>query len=285
MLNALIVDDEALARDRLRSLLNAVAADRLRIAGEAGDGVEALGLLEEQAVDVLFLDIQMPELSGFDVLERLAPAERPAVVFTTAYDRYALRAFEANAVDYLLKPITKDRLSEAVDRAERMRSSAEGQRLSAERLEKLARWIETQEARPVDRSGDSAGAAAEKKEADYPAQLSVEHHDRIHVVSVPRIVCVEINDGITRLYEQKEGGPDERPGLRQHVVDYTLDHLESTLDPAAFMRVHRSALVQIRYIEEMIPWFSGRYKLVLRHGHEVIASRERSKTLRDRLSI
>lgn len=289
MLKALIVDDEALARDRLRSLLSTVADERLSVVGEASDGVEALGALEQHAVDVLFLDIQMPEMSGFDVLEHLTPAERPEVVFTTAYDTYALRAFEANAVDYLLKPISKDRLAEAVARAERMRESDQMQQLSAQRLDKLVQWIDAQARAaggdPAPDPPPAAGATASGEKTGYPAQISVEHHDRIHIVPVSRIVCVEINDGITRLYELKEGDPDERPGLRQHVIDYTLDHLESTLDPSEFMRVHRSALVQLRYIEEMIPWFSGRYKLVLRHGHEVIASRERSKTLRDRLSI
>lgn len=273
MLNALIVDDEVLARQRLRALLKpTIEEGRLTVAAEAADGVKALDVLGEEAIDVLFLDIQMPELSGFDVLENLAPEQRPEVIFTTAYDTYALRAFEQNAVDYLLKPISKDRLAEAVARAERRHAAPDLRRASIERLEEMLRWIETQ--------GDDR-----KEKPSYPKQISVEHHDRIRVVPVARIVCVEINEGITRLYELDADEAGGRANLRQHVVDYTLEHLEASLDPDAFMRVHRSALVQLRHVEELIPWFSGRYKLVLAQGHEVIASRERSKTLRERLSL
>ena len=274
MLNALIVDDEALARQRLRTLLKPVVEEgRLTVVAEASDGVEALSVLGEEAVDVLFLDIQMPELSGFDVLDDLAPEERPEVIFTTAYDTYALRAFEKNAVDYLLKPISKDRLAEAVARAERRHAAPDLHHAASERLEKMLRWIDAQ-------------GGGKQEATDYPKQISVEQHDRIRVVPVDRIVCVEINEGITRLYELEAADEaDGRTGLRQHVVDYTLDHLEASLDPDAFMRVHRSTLVQLRYVEELIPWFSGRYKLVLAQGHEVIASRERSKSLKDRLSL
>jgi two-component system LytT family response regulator len=278
MLRVLLVDDEAPARKRLRQLLLPLIDEgRLVLIGEAEDGPEALETLAAHPVDLLFLDIHMPEMDGFDVLERIPPDRPPVVVFTTAYDDYALRAFEANAVDYLLKPISKERLDDAVARAERLRRTPETRRDNNERLAKLLDWVEDQ-------------AAAERprppaKPQHFLEQLSIPYRDRILIVSVDRLVSAEINESITRLFvlAEDDGGP--RPRLRQHVVNYTLEQLEGSLDPEAFMRVHRSAIVRLHSIREMIPWFSGRYKLILEGDHEVIASRERSRTLKERLML
>ncbi len=270
MLHALIVDDEAPARRRLARLLKPLeTAGRLHVVGEAADGPEALAALDRQAVDLLFLDIQMPEMDGFAVLERLDPARRPHVVFTTAYDQYALRAFEANAVDYLLKPIARERLEEAVGRVER-RQGAPGVR--DERIDRLLAWLDTRAETPP--------------AAEAPLrQLSIPYRDRILLVPVEDIVAIEIHEGITRVYVLDEPSGAGRPRLRQHVVGYTLDQLEAHLHPDAFIRVHRSAIVQYSHIRELIPWFSGRYKLLLTGGHEVIASRERSRALKERLML
>lgn len=276
MLRALIVDDEAPARRRLRKLLSDLAAaGRLEIVGEASDGVDTLEQLQENGVDLLFLDIQMPEMNGFDVLERLSPEERPAVIFTTAYDAYAVRAFEANAVDYLLKPISRERLKEAVGRAERFRRSPEGRQISDARLAKLLDWMDAQA---------EAKEAPTRREGEFLRQISVPHRDRILIFPVSQLISAEINEGITRMYTLEEA-PGGKERLRQHIVSYTLDQLESHLDPDRFMRVHRSALISLDHIQEMIPWFSGRYKLILTGDHEVIASRERSKLLKDRLML
>ena len=280
MLRTLLVDDEAPARQRLRRLLQPFeAGGRLRIVGEAADGVEALDLLDDEPVDLLFLDVRMPELGGFDVLDRLRPEHRPAVVFTTAYDEYALRAFEANAVDYLLKPVEEARLAESVARAERYASGGAPVRDRDDaRLADLLEYLDRHDlgaVRPAPRT----------PEPDQPflSQLSVPGKDRLLVLPVSDLVSAEVHDGITRLYVLNGG--ERGPGVARHIVSYTLDALEQRLDPAAFMRVHRSALVQVRHIREMIAWFSGRYKLVLAGDHEVIASRARSKDLRDRLSL
>ncbi len=276
MLQVLIVDDEAPARRRLRRLLKPMEeAGRLRIAGEASDGVEALERLKETPVDLLFLDIQMPEMNGFDVVERLDPERRPVVVFTTAYDEYALRAFDANAVDYLLKPISRERLEEAVARAERAAVRPEARQAGDERIERLLDWMETQASArpPVEPSGE------------YIHQLSIPYRDRILIVPVERLVSAEISEGIARVYVLDEPAGVGKPRLRQHIVSYTLDQLEAHLDPNRFVRVHRSALVQYGHIRELIPWFSGRYKLLLTGDHEVIASRERSKMLKERLMM
>ena len=279
MLNVLIVDDEAPARKRLRTLLKPhVKSERIEIVGEAEDGPRALEHLAETAVDLLFLDIHMPELDGFAVLERIPPDRHPVVVFTTAYDEYALRAFEANAIDYLLKPITKDRLAEAIARAERR--TPETRQVSEDRLAQLLDWVEAraaEERTPAEKVAETP--------AEHLEQISIPFRDRILIVPVERLITAEISEGITRLFVLEDHHEAPRPRLRQHVVSYTLDQLEASLNPAVFMRVHRSAIVQLSAIREMIPWFSGRYKLILTGDHEVIASRERSRTLKDRLLL
>lgn len=274
MARILIVDDEAPARKRMQKLLsNEAVADLVTDVDTAEDGVVALKKLEAGSFDVLLLDIQMPGMDGFDVLERIDPDQRPVVIFTTAFDEYAIRAFDANAVDYLLKPVPADRLKEALQRAHKVMAQTGRQ---DERLGKLLEWMDSQ--------------AMEKAEnpptdGDWLEQLSIPYRDRILIIPIPDVVSIEISEGITRVYilEEEPGAPRLR--LRQHIVNYTLDQLGSMLNPDDFMRVHRSAIVQFSHIKELIPWFSGRYKLSLTGGHEVIASRERSKAVKERLKI
>ena len=277
MIHVLIVDDEAPARKRLRKLLEELEAEDISVVGEAEDGVDALDQLQDGGIDLVFLDIRMPELDGFDVLERLDPEDRPVVVFTTAYDAYAVRAFEANAVDYLLKPIGKERLVEAIHRAQRLLRTPETRQINDERLGKLLDWIDAREEQQ--REQDNL------EERTFLDQISVPYRDRILLVPTEDLVTAEINEGITRLFVRTDDERGPTPNLRQHVVSYTLDQLESNLDPNAFMRVHRSSIVHLKHIKEMIPWFSGRYKLIMTGDHEVIASRERSKKLKSRLML
>lgn len=273
MLRTLIVDDEAPARSRLARMLQPFAeAGRVEIAGEAADGVEALEMLGNEPVDLLLLDIQMPGLSGFDVLDRLGPEHRPAVVFTTAHDEFALQAFEASAVDYLLKPIREDRLAAAVERAEKLTAAA--RRDDDHRLADLLEYLDRQ----------AVSKTPPDEPADYLQQLSIPGADRLTIVPVEHLLSAEVEDGITRLYVLHDA-PGRPPQVGRHIVSHTLDALERRLDPSRFIRVHRSAIVQMQHIREMVQWFSGRYKLVLTGGHEVIASRSRSKELRDRLSL
>ena len=274
MIRVLIVDDESPARKRLQKLLSDPSiSEAVSVIGEASDGVEALEKIEAENIDLVFLDIQMPGLDGFEVLDRISPENRPVVVFTTAFDEYAIRAFEANAVDYLLKPIPLDRLREALDRAKKLISDNSSEE---ERLSQLLEWIDSKalsEAPPAE--------AVDK----YLEQLSIPYRDRILIIPIDQIVSVEISEGITRVYILEDDPTSQRPRLRQHIVNYTLDQLGGLLDPNSFMRVHRSAIVQFGHIKELIPWFSGRYKLALTGGHEVIASRERSKVVKERLMI
>ena len=274
MARILIVDDEAPARKRMQKLLSDDAmADLVTDVDAAEDGVQALEKLSDGAFDVLLLDIQMPGLDGFDVLERIEPDNRPVVIFTTAFDEYAIRAFDANAVDYLLKPVPSDRLKEALERAHKVMGQNEDQ---DERLGKLLEWMDSQA---------MEGAEAPASNDDWLEQLSIPYRDRILIIPIQDVVSIEIAEGITRVYILEDDTSAPRRRLRQHIVNYTLDQLGSMLSPEHFMRVHRSAIVQFGHIKELIPWFSGRYKLALTGGHEVIASRERSKAVKERLRI
>lgn len=264
-LRVLIVDDEAPARSRLHRLLEPlVEAGRLGPVDEAADGVEAVDTLSETDYDLTFLDVRMPELDGFGVIEQLPPGRRPDVVFTTAYDEYAIQAFDANATDYLLKPINAERLERAVTRVEARR--ADGDDTDA----RLADLLDTLD--DVVPSPSPDGPPVER--------FTVQGVDRLVVIEASEVIAAEVHDGITSLYVVSDGKTAQR-----HIVGFTLDALESRLDPDLFMRVHRNALVNLGAIKEMVPWFSGRYKLVLATGHEVTASRARSRELRGRLTL
>ncbi len=270
-LRVLIVDDEAPARSRLARLLGPLVDEgRVAAPDEAADGVEALGKLRETAYDLAFLDVRMPEMDGFDVLEKAPPGQRPDVVFTTAYDEYAVRAFEANATDYLLKPVNADRLAEAVRRAETRRQHGE------DTDERLAALLDTLDEQAED--GDAVAASGPVVD-----RFTVQGRDRLLVIEARDVLSAEVQDGIINLYVLPVGDP--HAAVQRHIVSFTLDALEGRLDPEVFMRVHRNALVNVSRVREMLSWFSGRYKIVLDGGHEVVASRARSRELRDRLSL
>ena len=261
-LRVLIVDDEAPARSRLRRLLDEVADDQALAINEAADGVEAAETLASEPYDLAFLDVRMPGLDGFSVIEAVPPGRRPDVVFTTAYDEYAIRAFDANATDYLLKPINAERLAVALDRVRERRAA------DTDTDERLADLL------------DTLDEVATPTPSDGPVErFTIQGHDRLIVVEAGDVVAAEVGDGITSLWVRADGK------LHRHLVGFTLDALEGRLDGAQFMRVHRNALVNLSSIREMIPWFSGRYKLKLEGGHEVTASRARSRELKDRLAL
>ena len=277
-MNIVIADDEAPARKRLKKLLTESSyGAELNIVAEAKDGVETLQACTDHSVDILFLDIQMPGYDGFEVLDRIGPEKRPIVIFTTAFDAYAIRAFDANAVDYLLKPIPSERLNEAIERAVKAASKPD----KNENLARLLDWMDTQ----AIRDAGSTAPDAKSGSKGYLEQLSIPFRDRILIIPIEKVVSIQINEVITRVHILEDDPTNLRPRIRQHIVNYTLDQLGALLNPDDFMRIHRSAIVQFKHIKELIPWFSGRYKLVLSGNHEVIASRERSKTLKDRLMI
>src|SRR5688572_19174929 len=216
LIRAFIVDDERLAVDRLRRML--MATGRVTIAGSAIDPEVALAQLRKEPVDVIFLDVQMPELSGFDLLARL-DTDTP-VIFTTAYDQYAIEAFAVNSVDYLLKPIDGARLDRALDKLQRF----------------------TGEARP-DVRALARQLAAHLTPGRKLERIASRVADRTIVLDVARVSHVVARDKLT--YASLGG--------REHAIDYTLTQLEQRLDPRRFVRVHRGAMANVAYVDEIYP--------------------------------
>ena len=253
-MRALVVDDEQLAREELCFQLGQM--DDVEIVGQAGNGVEALEAAERLHPDVVFLDIQMPGLGGFEVARRLLARQAPGhVVFVTAFDQHAIEAFEVNALDYLLKPVEPGRLEQAVERARR-RLEAAGP--LNEQLEKIVRLMGV---RP-DRQG----------------QIAVKVGERFLLVQAGDVIYASVNgDTITIVTGQLSGTSNYR----------TLDELQGRLDPDVFWRVHRSHLVNINKIKEIVPWFSRNYILRMKDGKgtEIPVSRSQTKRLRDYLKL
>ena len=245
-LTALIADDEALARRSLRALVAEVPW--LTVVGEAADGLEAVRLLDAEAPDLVFLDIQMPELTGLGVLERTT--HDPAVVFTTAYDAYAVTAFELGALDYLLKPFGRERFLAAVERAERLlRRPAE-----APAVRERARWAL------------SAGAP----DAAPLTRLFVQQRDRIVPVRVEHVTRFEAQDDYVAVHA----------GRAPMLLHLPLSELERRLDPERFFRVHRSHLVNLDHVRALLPYDATRLLVELADGARVVASRSGSRALR-----
>jgi len=243
-MRTLIVDDEAPARERLKRLLADV--EGVELVGEAADGLQAVGMIEGLGPDLVLLDIQMPGLDGFEVIEALE--DPPPIIFVTAYDEYAIRAFEVNALDYLLKPYTRVRLEQAVRRAEA--ALDEGEAFAA-RLEPLL---------------ESLAALGH-----CLTRLAVWDRDRIRVLDVDRVdwIGTEGEEVVAHV------GEDAYPVRRN------LAELAARLDPATFFRAHRSAIVNLDRVQEVIPWFKGSHKLQLTTGAEVDLSRRRARALRE----
>jgi two-component system response regulator LytT len=250
-LSALIVDDEQLARDELAFLLKSV--DDVNVVAQGKNGVEAVNLIKEHSPDVVFLDVQMPGLDGFAVIKKLMDKKvpLPQIVFATAYDQYAVKAFEVNAIDYLLKPFDKARVTQSVKRAKAKVSSAGA---PAERLETLIRSLE---AKP-----------------HQPAKILIKAAGRLFLVDQKDICFASIEDGvITVVTAQIEGQSNCR----------TLEELLSSLDPRLFWRAHRSYLVNINRIREVVPWFKSSYQLRMddKKQAEIPVSRAQTKRLRE----
>jgi two-component system LytT family response regulator len=247
-LRALVADDEPLARARLRRLLGQFPD--LELVAECGTGADAVDALHRLAPDLAFLDIQMPDLDGFDVLDSLPRGRQPHVVFVTAHSEHAVRAFEARAADYLLKPVSAERLRQAIERV------------------RFARL-------PPARAGE-AGAAGDPGDAPrYAERIAVPVGARIQLVSVADIDHVQAQANYVELHV----------GPRELVLRETMNHLESRLDPARFLRVHRSRIVRLDGIVEAEAHPSGRYALRLRSGVRVVTGRSYAAKVRAVLGL
>jgi DNA-binding LytR/AlgR family response regulator len=243
-IKVLIVDDEELARARLTSLLRSLTD--VECVGEAENGIEAVRKVKELAPDLVLLDIQMPGMNGFEVIEALEDV--PLVIFATAYDEYAIKAFEVNSIDYLLKPVEKERLSQAIERARKLLSGGPDLRREIDRLATLVG------ARGIDR-------------------LPVVKGKRIVLVDHDDVVWVGASDELVFVYTR-----DAR-----YLANMTMGELEARLDPQAFFRVHRSSIVNLKHVAEIVPWFAGKYKIILDDPArtELVLPRARAKKLRE----
>jgi two-component system LytT family response regulator/two-component system response regulator LytT len=259
-LRTVLVDDEQLARDELGYLLGQLGG--VEIVAQAGNGVEALSTIGRVQPDLVFLDVQMPGLTGFEVARRmLDEGSAPHIIFVTAYDQHAIEAFEVNAVDYLLKPVDQDRLEVAVQRARR--------RISSDRLDLEAGVSNDQLERIVQLVTDRHNRRD---------RLAIKVGDRFLLVQAEEIIYASLaDDSITVVTTQHAGSSNYR----------TLDELQTRLDPAVFWRVHRSHLVNINKIKEIVPWFSRNYILRMKDekATEIPVSRTQTRRLREYLKL
>lgn len=239
-IRTLIVDDEPLARERIKALLE--DESDIEVVGECASGRKAVSAIQRQAPDLLFLDVQMPELDGFGVLATLDPERLPVVIFVTAYDQYALRAFEVHALDYLLKPFDRERFKKAL---ERVRAELQRDKVGdlSQRLLALLEDI--------------------KPEHKSLKRVMIKSDGRVYFVKAEEIDWIEAAGNYVRLHV----------GGKTHLQREKMNELESRLDPERFVRIHRSTIVNIETIKELEPWFRGEYVVVLHDGTRLILTR------------
>lgn len=254
-MRAFLVDDEPLALKRLSRMLSATG--RVEMAGQSSDPEQAIPAIRAAQPDVLFLDIEMPGMTGFEMLSRLEP--QPLIVFTTAFDQYALQAFGVNSIDYLLKPIEAAQLDRALDKIERIRGGAEPRPEIADLLARVS------------------AMADPAKHPQYPDRVASRAGERIEFVELSRVTHFFASDKLT--YASTPG--------KNYVVDHTIQQLEQKLDPRKFIRIHRATLLNVDYIHELHAWFAGRMLVRLKDEKrtELSVSRDRVRTLKERLGI
>lgn len=250
----LIVDDEPLARMRIRSLLEPYASE-LEVVGEASSGAQAVEKIQELDPDVIFLDIQMPDMDAFEVLHELGDDDMPLVVFTTAYDNFALRAFEENTVDYLLKPVDPERLATTI-----------------EKLRKRFPTLESEQQMPADFSWDKFRSMVDPN-GFFLQRIQVKIGNRILLIGVDEIIRFQSEEKYTTIYTP----------TNQYVIETPLVELEKKLDPRQFVRIHRAHLVAIDYISEIRKTDVGRLNVVLKDKNRtsLLVSRNFVKKVRN----
>ena len=255
-ITALIVDDEQPARDELAFLLKCFSD--VEVIGQGRNGVEAVSLVRDLNPHLVFLDVQMPGIDGFGVIKRLLEKKTPLpfFVFATAFDQYAVQAFEVNAIDYLLKPVAKARLEKAVQRVRRMLETSD---TTSQKLDRLVQMVEQ---RPVVQKG----------------KLVVRSANRMFLVDSDEVIYASIEDGVISIVTRElEGQSNFR----------TVEELQANLDPQVFWRVHRSYLVNVNHIKEVVPWFKSSYQLKMqdRKQTEIPVSRAQTRKLRELLNL
>jgi two-component system LytT family response regulator len=260
VLRVLVVDDEPLGRQRLLDLL-ADESD-VEVVGTAADGAAAVEAIRASRPDLVFLDVQMPRMSGLDVVQAIGPAEMPATVFVTAYDQYALNAFDAAAVDYLVKPFKDDRFEEAVRRARRRIESESRERLHEQLLALL-------------HGGALPAAAPTASEAPprYLERIAVQMRGKMRVVPVAQIEYVTADGPYAELHV----------GAHRYVIRESMQNLEEKLDPERFLRIHRSAIVRLDLVDALLRSEGSEYQVQLKGGVRLRVGRSRREALERRL--
>ncbi len=253
-LSAVIVDDEQLARDELAYLIKNIGD--IDVVAQGKNGVEAVNLIREHNPDLLFLDVQMPGLDGFGVIKKLLDKKvpLPKIVFATAFDQYAVKAFEVNAVDYLLKPFDRRRVAQSIQKA---RDKMETAGASSDKLETLMRMLESQK--------------------PQTSKILLKAAGRLFLISQKDICFASIEDGVISVVSSGPTGMEGQSNCR------TLEELLDSLDPNLFWRAHRSYLVNINRIKEVVPWFKSSYQLRMddKKQTEIPVSRAQTKRLRE----
>jgi two-component system LytT family response regulator len=253
-LRAFLVDDEQLALRRLARLLEQTG--RVEIAGRSSDPVDAIAQLRVLPVDVLFLDIQMPGMSGFEMLSQLR--DEPLVIFTTAYHQYALQAFEVNSIGYLLKPVETQQLERALNKLDRIRGGSEPRPELGALLQQISSVLQT-------------------RAPAYPDRLASRLGERVEFIELERVTHIFARDKLT--YASTPA--------KDYCLDLTISELEAKLDPKKFVRIHRSTIVNASYVHELYSWFAGRMLLRLKDEKktELTVARDRVKALKEHLGI
>ena len=252
-IRTIIVDDEPLARRNIRLLLK--DDPEIEIAGEANSGQQALALIRKHSPDLVFLDIQMPEMDGFGVLENIDACQLPVIVFVTAFDQYALKAFEFHALDYLLKPFDDARFGKALAQAKVQVEQRELKDLS----QRLVDLLESRARHP----------AEEPQRNKYASRLLIKSAGRVFFLKTDEIDYVQAEDYYVKLHVGRKG----------HLLRETMNELEAKLDPARFLRIHRSSIVNIERIRELQQHFNGEYVVMLQDGTGLKLSRSRREQL------
>lgn len=232
---------------------------RVEIAGTSTDPVEAVEAILKTKPDVLFLDIEMPGMTGFQMLSELDPQQQPLIVFTTAYDQYALEAFGVNSVDYLLKPIEAPQLARALDKVDRMRGGVEPRPEIRALLDRIA------------------ALAAGGGQPAYPDRIASRTGERVELIELARVTHFFARDKLTYA----------ATAAKNHVVDHTIQELEQKVDPRKFVRIHRAILLNLDYVHELHTWFAGRMMVRLKDEKhtELTVSRDRVRALKERLGL
>lgn len=248
----LIADDELPARNKMKRLLKKI--DSVELIHAAENGFDALEHIHSLKPNLVFLDIEMPGMNGLEVAENIELDEMPSVVFATAYSEHAIKAFELNALDYLLKPFNEERLRTAIDKV----ASTQGTGLDKEKIAEILK-----------------SEIADEIKTPFANKVPIPTRDRYKLVDYSEVVCIEVEERSVRLYTKE----------KSYLLNHTLDTFERKLPSDQFFRVNRSCIIGLKHVKEIVIWFGNRFKIILSNDKEVISSREKSKILKQVLKF